>query len=49
MWGKWSRRVNIVQKMCIHVYKCKNDTVETTPGISGGEIMENSRGTLDTL
>jgi hypothetical protein len=30
---KGDRRVNIVQKMCIQVYKCKNDTVETVPGI----------------
>jgi hypothetical protein len=26
--------------MCTHVSKCKNDTVETTPG-TGGEGMEN--------
>jgi hypothetical protein len=24
--GKGSRMVNVVQKMCTHVYKCKNDT-----------------------
>jgi hypothetical protein len=24
--GKGSRRVNMVQKMCTHVCKCKNDT-----------------------
>jgi hypothetical protein len=24
--GKGGRRVNIVQKMCTHVRKCKNDT-----------------------
>jgi hypothetical protein len=24
--GKGGRRVNTMQKMCTHVYKCKNDT-----------------------
>jgi hypothetical protein len=33
--GKGGRRVNIVQKMCTHVCKCKNETwtVETIPGM----------------
>jgi hypothetical protein len=24
--GKWGRRVNMMQKMCTHVCKCKNNT-----------------------
>jgi hypothetical protein len=32
------RRVNMVQKMCTHVSKCKKMIpVETTPGIGEGE------------
>jgi hypothetical protein len=27
--GKVGRRVNMIQKMCTHVCKWKNDTVET--------------------
>jgi hypothetical protein len=31
--GKRSERANTVQKMYAHVYKCKNYTFETIPGI----------------
>jgi hypothetical protein len=34
--GKSGRTVNVVQKMCTHISKCRNDTVETIPGIQGG-------------
>jgi hypothetical protein len=33
---KGGRRVNMVQKMCTHVYKCKMIPVEMIPEIGGG-------------
>jgi hypothetical protein len=33
--GKWCRGVNIVQILCTHECKWKNDSVETTPGTGG--------------
>jgi hypothetical protein len=34
---KVCRRVNMVQILCTHVCKWKNETVESIPGIEGGE------------
>jgi hypothetical protein len=42
--GERGKRVNMVQILCTHVCKCKNDTVETTPGIGELEIKENVGG-----
>jgi hypothetical protein len=39
--GKGYGRVNIVQILCIHVYKWKNETTETIPGMGEMEIKEN--------
>jgi hypothetical protein len=39
--GKGCGRVNIVQILCIHVYKWKNETTETIPGMGEMEIKEN--------
>jgi hypothetical protein len=39
---KRGKRVNKAQKMYLHLCKCKNDTVETIPGMGGmGEIKES--------
>jgi ribosomal protein S11 len=48
------RMVNKVQKLYIHVYKCKNDTIETISRTGGREIKDKSGGSefkymFDTL
>jgi hypothetical protein len=34
----------MLQIIYTHVCKCKNDTIETIPGIRGGMMKENSKG-----
>jgi hypothetical protein len=34
--GKGDRKLNMEPKMCTHERVCKNNTVETIPGIEGG-------------
>jgi hypothetical protein len=41
---KGGRRVNMVHKICIHVYKCNNNTVETTQGMGETGIKERGGG-----
>jgi hypothetical protein len=40
--GKRSKKVNMVQKMCTHVCKCRMIPVETVPGIRRKGIKESS-------
>jgi hypothetical protein len=51
-WYQWEggdkkkeyRRVNVVEILCTHVFKWKNETVETIPGMRGEGIKENDEG-----
>jgi hypothetical protein len=40
--GKWYKRVNLGQILCTYVCKCKNETVETIPGMGEEGIKESS-------
>jgi hypothetical protein len=42
--GKGCRRVNMMQILCTHVFKWKNETIETIPGRGEWEIKENDGG-----
>jgi hypothetical protein len=42
--GKGGRRVNTVQKISTHVYKCKNDTCSNYSRNCKWRIKENSGG-----
>jgi hypothetical protein len=37
-------RVNVVQILCTHVCKWKNDTTETISGMGGVKVKENGVG-----
>jgi hypothetical protein len=43
------RRMHMVQTMYTHVCKCKNDTVETVPGMVGEGIKENDGGVNSSM
>jgi hypothetical protein len=49
-WGKWGRRVNMVQTLCTHACKCENDTCWNYSRTWGqGGIKENGGGVNSSM